>query len=504
MKMRAAQDRKTRKSTAPTLLKKTVLAPSSRASRIENSSAKLLVSHREHRGVSSAEVDSNRKEKTSLFNNSATPMEMDEPLNTLPPSSDSISTQESATKSPTSTSDGLSESTTAPSTRPSSTFTVPLVTSASAMDKTQECEQARGSKDQPATAPSSSLSSQPAFLSPLQAELSNTPMPTAGLPHMSVSSSGDSHPVSVVSVTSESASSTSASSRATVTAVSSSPSGSTAVPFTTTSGSPTSASTSVVLTATPALPTLLSSNAPDAAAPDPSTTNSSTTSKAAADSSNIVSLKIIISENQDEDSTTDTALNQAISSISGDKIPTIYLSSPAKSPGCPGTPKINFDEVAQAVSGLQNSEARASPLSGKAGALVASPLPGTSQTQQSYIIQLPPTNPTLQGTTASYFLVAEPQTTDAPARQLLLPAGVSKGQPLPTNQFGMTTPTCSQGYSTGKRNQATPMGHLNRPKSFLFCNVHCLLSTTKTLLLCFLNVSIIMKKICVLYAQDQH
>ncbi|KAG7226114.1 hypothetical protein INR49_018725 [Caranx melampygus] len=88
---------------------------------------------------------------------------------------------------------------------------------------------------------------------------------------------------------------------------------------------------------------------PIAAAPDPSSTNRSTPSKAAADPNNIVSLKIIISDNQEEDTSSDPALNQAISSISGDKIPTIYLSSPAKSPGAPGTPKANLDEVAQAV-----------------------------------------------------------------------------------------------------------------------------------------------------------
>eukprot|EP00064_Thunnus_orientalis_P011982 superscaffoldBa00001786_g12015 len=192
---------------------------------------------------------------------------------------------------------------------------------------------------------------------------------------------------------------------------------------------------------------------PVTAASDPVITNHSAPSKAAGDSSNIVSLKIIISDNQDENSATDTALNQAVPSISGDKIPTIYLSSPAKSPRCPGTPKANLDETAQAVSGLQSSEAQANPLSSsKAGAVVASPLTGTSQAQQSYIIQLPldATNPTLQGATASYFLVTEPPTNDAQARQVLVPAGVSKGQPFHTSsQYGVTTPNRSKGYPTG-------------------------------------------------------
>uniref|UniRef100_A0A3B4UBL6 Nuclear protein, ataxia-telangiectasia locus n=1 Tax=Seriola dumerili TaxID=41447 RepID=A0A3B4UBL6_SERDU len=384
VKMRTGQDRKTRKSTGPTLLKKTVIAPSGRASRIENSSAKLLVSHGDHRGVSSGPGDSNKKERVPLFNTSVgvTPMDIDEPLNTPPPPSDSMDNQEPATKDSTSM-------------------------------KTV-------------------LYTQPMFAH---------------------------------SVTPESASSTSASSGVTLIAVPALSTASTVAPFTSTAGLPISASASVTLTATPASstpvsPASFSSCASVAAALDPLSTNPSTPSKAAADSSNIVSLKIIISDNQEEDTASDAALNQAISSISGDKIPTIYLSSPAKSPGGPGTPKANLDEVAQAVSGLQSSEAHASPLSCKAGALVASPLTGASQAQQSYIIQLPldTTNPTLQGATASYFLVTEPPNTDAQTRQVLLPAGVSKAQPLPTNQFGVKTPTRSQGYSTGKRQQTTTVG----------------------------------------------
>lgn len=437
VKLRSGQDRKTRKSTAP-LLKKIVLAPSNKSSRIDNCSAKLLVSHSEHSGISSAEGDSNKKGKPPVFNNSATPMDIDEPLNGPPTSSDCMFTQESSTKNQTSTSADHSDLTKAPSSRDSSVFVVP-----SNINKTLECTQ--GSKYQPVTAPSSAPSSQP----PLETELSRTEPPT-GLPH-AVSSSGDSQPLSVASVTSVSQSSTSPSSKITVMAVSASSSPLTAGQLPSTCGSPASVSTSAVLTATPALSTLFSPNVPVPAAPGPSTTNSSTSSKAATDSSNVVSLKIIVSENQDENSSADTALNQAISSISGDKIPTIYLSSSTNSPVCPGTPKINLDEVAQAVSGLQNSEAHASPLNSRAGALVASPLPGTSQAHQSYIIQLPPTNPALQGTAANYFLVAEPPTTDATARQLILPAAVSSPKPLPTNQFGVTTPTCSQSYSTGKR-----------------------------------------------------
>lgn len=441
VKMRAGQERKTRKSTTTTLLKKKVLGPSGKASRIENSSARLLVSHGEHRGVSSAAVDSNRKEKASLFNNSVfvTPMDINEPLNTPPPPLNSMATLEPALKDSTSTSTSLSNSTTVPSSGASAVFAVPDAAPASNMDKKQEPEQTQGFKEQLGIA-ALVPSNQPTFLSPVQVELNNTPTLTADLPHMSISSGvGDAQPVFTLSVTPESASSTSAS---------------TAAPFTATPCSPTSASTSATLTATPVSstpdsPSSSSSCAPVGAAPDPPSTNHTAPSKASADS-NIVSLKIIISDNQEE-SSCDPA-PQAISSISRDKIPTIYLSSPAKSPGGPGAPKANLDEAAQAVSGLQSSEVHASPLGSKAGAVMASPLIGASQLQQNYIIQLPldTTTPAVQGATASYFLVTEPPTTDAQTRQVLLSAGVSKGQPLP-NKHGVTTPTHSQGYSTGKR-----------------------------------------------------
>lgn len=175
------------------------------------------------------------------------------------------------------------------------------------------------------------------------------------------------------------------------------------------------------------------------------------TSRSGADPG-VVSLKIIISDDKDEDSCGDPALNRAVSSISGDKIPTIYLSSPAKSPGVAGTPRISSDEVAQAVSGLQHSEGQASPLSSRSGALVASPLAGTPAVQQNYIIQLPleAAAPAVQAAPASYFLVTEPPTTDAQHRQMLLSAGVSKG-PLPFSQYGVPAQASSPSYPTGKK-----------------------------------------------------
>ncbi|XP_059186759.1 protein NPAT isoform X2 [Centropristis striata] len=440
LKMRAGQERKTRKSTAPTLLKKTVLGPSGRPSRIDNSTAKLLVSHGEHRGGSSAAVDSNRKEYNSVF---GTPMDIDEPLNTPPPPSDSMDIQEPATKDSTSITTAPSDSTFLTS----AACATPAATSNT--DKKQEHKQAQGCKVRPLIAPS-------AFMFPLQVELNNSAVPSADLPHMSFSSSGrDTQPGVAPSVTPESASCTSPTSVTVTTAHASPSSFSTAAPFTAT-GSPISASSSTTRTATPASslpvsPASSSSFATVGAALDPPTTNHTTPSKAAVDSSNIVSLKIIISDTQDEDSSNDAALNKMVPSIARDKIPTIYLTSPAKSSGGPGTPKANLDEAAQAVSGLQRSEAHASPLSCRAGAVVASPLTGTSQAQPNYIIQLPldTANPAIQGATASYFLVTEPPTTDPQPRQVLLSAGVAKGQPLPTKQYGVTIPSPSRGFSTG-------------------------------------------------------
>ncbi|KAM8905496.1 protein NPAT isoform 2-T2 [Spinachia spinachia] len=418
VKMKAGQEHRARKSAAPTVLKKVVLGPSSRASRIENSSAKLLVSCGEPRGVSPAvspaALDSNGKGKASLFDNSVfvTTMDIDEPLNTPPPPADSAPMEEAAAKSAAAFSRGSAV-------LPSAAFNVPEAASNVA-------------------APPS------AFLFPFNVELNNAPALTADLPRVPPPTSGiDAQPGPSFSAAPELASRASPFSSAA------------AVPASPPSAS-TSASTSATLTATPASslpvsPASSSSFAPVGAAADPPTAKHHTAPSKAAASGDIVSLEIIISDNQEEDFSSAAALNQAISSISGDKIPTIYLSSPAKPSGVPGTPRATSDEAAQAVSGLQSSEVYASPLGCKAGALVASPLPGTSQAQQNFLIQLPlsTANAALQAATASYFLVTEPPTTDAQSRPVLLSTGVPMGQPVPANQFGVSTPPRSRGPSTG-------------------------------------------------------
>lgn len=438
-KMKTGQERKTRKSTAPTLIKKIVIGPSSRSSRIENSSVRLLVSHGEQRRASSAAVDSNRKDKASLLNNSVfvTPMDIDEPLNTPPPLLDSMAFQGPASKDSTSISNGLIESTTGSSSEIPAAFTVPVPTLPSHVDKKQENKQAHDSTEELATA-RLAQSNQPAFLPPVTVEMNNDPNATANLPQIAVSSSeGDAQPLLTLSAASETASSTSVS---------------TATPLAATSDSTNSVSTSVTASAvssTHSSPEPSTCCAAVGAAPDPPISNHASPGKSEADS-NVVPLKIIISDSQDEDSSSDPALTG--SSTSGEKIPTIYLSTPTKSPVGPGTPKPNSDEVAQAVSGLQSSEMLVSPLGSKAGALVACPLTRTSQIRQNYIIQLPldTATPAIQAT-ANYFLVTEPPTSDAQTRQVLLSAGVPNRQPLPINPYGVTTQTSSQGYPTGKK-----------------------------------------------------
>lgn len=507
VKTKPGQERKTRKSAPPTLLKKTVLGPSGRSSRIENSSARLIVSQGDPRGVSSAPTNSNRKEKDALFTNTVneTPMDIDEPLNTPPPPPlDSLATQEPPAKDSTSIAPVSGESSTDPSPVDSCAFPEPEETSASNMNNQKEPKQSQEFKDQPGAPGASSLP-------PEQAQLNITPAPAADLPQILLSNSGgDTLPVSTFSVISKSVLKTSSSTDTTASAASPS-SAFIAAPSTATPAAPTSASTSASPRAAHASPASSSSScapvAPPPAASVATTADLLTTSipnTAATDSSNVMSLKIIISDNQDEGSSSDTALNQAISSISGDKIPTIYVSSPAKPVGCPETPKANMDEVAQAVSGLQSSEAFASPLSSKAGAVTASPLTGTSQAQQSYIIQLPldATNPALQG--ASYFLVTEPPSTEAEGRQVVLPAGVSNGQSLPTNQYAVTTPTRSTSYSTGKRQKAAKLSHPTNITSISECkvvsNVQCVYNNILFHIIALITVQNIESK--VLLAKD--
>ncbi|XP_064841067.1 protein NPAT-like isoform X2 [Oncorhynchus masou masou] len=189
------------------------------------------------------------------------------------------------------------------------------------------------------------------------------------------------------------------------------------------------------VTTTPAAPTFI---------PNPNPTGKEV------DPSKIVALKIIISDEQEEPSS-DSALNQAVSSITGDRIPTIFLSSPTKSPtkapALSGAPMAQ-EETVQAVSSLQRTEvllpAETNPLSGKAGDVAA--LAGTSSalTQPGYYIQLPFDSAT---STNSYILVTDTTATDPQSNKVILPSGAPQVQTVPPTSYTLATPPC---YSPGK------------------------------------------------------
>lgn len=400
VKGKTAQERKIRKSA--TLFKKTVLGPKGRTSRIEKSSATLLVSHCGHQGASSAE-DSGRKDRGRGLNSSGvsmSPMDVDEPLrSSAAPTDILVAVQAAGAESSTRPS---------PAEAPASSSSQP----ASSGDSQQQQQQQQNS------------SAHPVFLPPAPVVPDNTPSVTA-LPQFSPSGGETPRlppPTESVSPTSAAA----------------------AAALTLTSDSPKAASTSATTTT--------AAHAPPPP-PSPGAQSSGAASDKAAADPSIVSLKIIITDNQEEEPPRDPALARAVSSICGDKIPTIYLSSPARTPAAaaPGTPRSSLDETAQAVSGLQNSEVQASPLGGK-----VAPLTEALPVQQNYIIQLPldASAPTLPTGAASYFLVTEPQNTDG---QVLLSAGVPGGQPLPIGQYGVAQ-TCPQGFSPGKKHQQMSPG----------------------------------------------
>ncbi|XP_057207920.1 protein NPAT isoform X2 [Triplophysa rosa] len=147
------------------------------------------------------------------------------------------------------------------------------------------------------------------------------------------------------------------------------------------------------------------------------------------DPSKIVSLKIILSDEQDGQSS-DMALNQAVSSITGDRIPTIFLSSPAKSPAKSlptASAVITLEETAQAVNTLQGMEAIGSfgtptrSVLNNVQAIVTRPVG-----QETGFIQLLPANPSY-GPPGSYFVVTDPTTAEQRSNLVLLPNTVSQG-----------------------------------------------------------------------------
>ncbi|XP_051966765.1 protein NPAT-like [Xyrauchen texanus] len=186
--------------------------------------------------------------------------------------------------------------------------------------------------------------------------------------------------------------------------------------------SPTSACASSVATITPSTSGVSDSQAKE---PDPG---------------KIMSLKIIISEDQDEQSN-DMALNQAVSSITGDSIPTIFLSSPAKSPAKNLlTSVITQEETAHAVSSLQGVEGVVSfgtptmSVQSKAQTTPARP-----SGQETGFIQLLPANPTF-GSSGGYFVVTNPAVGEQRTNVVLLPSNLPQGTVSSTPHVLATPP----------------------------------------------------------------
>ncbi|KAI1903695.1 hypothetical protein AGOR_G00029870 [Albula goreensis] len=175
------------------------------------------------------------------------------------------------------------------------------------------------------------------------------------------------------------------------------------------------------------------------------------------DPSKIVSLKIIVSDEPDDQSG-DAALSQAVSSITGEKLPTIILSSPAKSPmkppPTPGSSTITQEETVQAVCCLQGADL--SSLAGKAG---ETPMEESIQlslaselSQEGGYIQLVP-----GGAPGNYFIVTEQSSVGQQSKVVVLPGCASLGQASPAPHMLATpprpvisvAPDVSQTYSPG-------------------------------------------------------
>lgn len=159
------------------------------------------------------------------------------------------------------------------------------------------------------------------------------------------------------------------------------------------------------------------------------------------DSNKIVALKIIISDEQEQQAS-DPALNQAVSSISGDRIPTIFLSPPANplTKVLPSTPRssITPEETAQAVSSLQGVESAGDPVISAPNNL--QPAQTQSTAPEAGFIQLLPANPAF-GAPSSYFVVTDPSSrVNQHSGMMLLPGAAGEGAVCSTPQVVATPP----------------------------------------------------------------
>lgn len=174
------------------------------------------------------------------------------------------------------------------------------------------------------------------------------------------------------------------------------------------------------------------------------------------DPNKIVALKIIISDEQEQQGG-DSALNQAVSSISGDRIPTIFLSPPAKSltkvlSSTPGS-SITPEETAQAVSSLQGAESAEDPVVSVQNNL--QPAQIRPMAPETGFIQLLPANPTFGGP-SSYFVVTDPNSrVDQHSSMMLLPGGAGEGAVCST-PHAVATPPRSRAVVSIASNVARP------------------------------------------------
>lgn len=195
------------------------------------------------------------------------------------------------------------------------------------------------------------------------------------------------------------------------------------------------------------------------ASPSTSTTSASGAQVKEPDPNKIVSLKIIIGDEEHE-VPADAALNQAVSSITSDHIPTIFLSSPAKSPAktLPMTSLvITQDETAQAVSCLQGAEGVGSFATPTMSLQSNAPLTRLAG-QETGFIQLLQANPTF-GPSSGYYVVTDPAGTEQRSNVVLLPSNVPQGTvsslphmvATPPRQRTVVSmgPNVSQTYSPG-------------------------------------------------------
>nr|XP_023669572.1 protein NPAT isoform X1 [Paramormyrops kingsleyae] len=157
--------------------------------------------------------------------------------------------------------------------------------------------------------------------------------------------------------------------------------------------------------------------------------------------SKIVSLKIIISDEQEEQ-VGDSALCQAVSSITGDQVPTIILSSPAKSPAkAPGGSgfSVTAEETVQAVSCLQCTELTGKPAERVAGVdeNLQLSLPGELVSEGGFIQLLP--SAASYGGSSNYFIVTEQSMVSHPPSVVVLPDGSPLG-PVASPTHVLATP----------------------------------------------------------------